>query len=108
MGKRRFTRQRKIVTLGEKSFGDVRWSKPFEMLGKQERIKARAVDQYRGLQTSAVLGPDFPALACGTGTLHTGVQHHHATCVFHIGLQTQHQRMAVNQAGAWGIQGGYT
>ena len=66
---------------------------------QQRGIQACRIDQATRLQLRAIGGAQPHAARRGSGLLHLGMADHHAACVFELALQSQHQAVAVDDAG---------
>ena len=80
---------------------------PFKRASYSGGVHACGVDDAVGDELGAVLHFEHQAIGSHLSAGQWCVQHHHAACMLQIPLQSQHERVAVHDAGAGGVQRGH-
>ena len=79
--------------------------KPFDASSNQRCVQASRVDDRVGSQLRPVRCYDFDSFLPAYHMVYRSIEHRHTTSIFNITLQRQHQRVAVDNAGAGAVHG---
>ena len=92
-------KQHKVVALGKPSLGHMPRIQPLRAACQMASAQARRVDHGARPQLGAVFGQQHQTRPIGAQPLHTAATHQLAARMRQIAQQSQHERVAVHNAG---------